>query len=59
MQAVNKNYKSITKPITELKKGDKIKISQNDRNNNKIRKKNILHLKILFPLSFPLQKTKE
>ena len=30
MQAVNKNYKSITKPINELKKGDKIKISRNN-----------------------------
>ena len=30
MQAVNKNYKSITKPISDLKKGDKIKISRNN-----------------------------
>ena len=30
MQAVTKNYKSITKPISELKKGDKIKISRNN-----------------------------
>jgi hypothetical protein len=30
MQAVNKNDKSITKPITDLKKGDKIQISRNN-----------------------------
>ena len=30
MQAVNKTYKSITKPISDLKKGDKIKTSRNN-----------------------------